>query len=125
MALVMPRTDIEQTLATMVQGVLEIDQVGIHHNFFDLGADSVHLVRLRNKLQEMWSGDIPMVALFNHPTISDLAQYLSEQPRMKKPEEPTLSATANQQISDRAAKQREFLKRQQAMRTERMQSRDD
>ncbi|MCB0211209.1 MAG: amino acid adenylation domain-containing protein, partial [Anaerolineae bacterium] len=79
--LVLPQTDVERTLATMVQAVLQIDQIGIHHNFFDLGADSVHLVQLRNKLQETWGRDIPMVTLFNHPTISDLAQYLTEQTR--------------------------------------------
>src|SRR6185369_5256068 len=40
-----PHSDLEHLLATIAQDVLQLEQVGIQENFFELGGDSVQLVQ--------------------------------------------------------------------------------
>lgn len=75
-----PETDLEQTLTSIVQEVLEVAEIGIHHNFFDLGGNSVHMVQILNKLRETFQREIPITEIFRHPTINVLATYLSQEP---------------------------------------------
>jgi SagB-type dehydrogenase family enzyme len=77
-AYVAPQTEVEQTISTILQEVLDIQKIGIHDNFFDLGANSLHLVRVQNKLEEALKRDISVLDLFEHTTISALAEYLSQ-----------------------------------------------
>ncbi len=78
--LVLPRTEIERTLARIVSEVLKVESVGVHSNFFELGGNSVDLVLVYGKLKETLGLDLPIVDLFRRPTISLLAEYLSEGP---------------------------------------------
>ena len=47
---VAPRTDLEKLLAKIWAEVLGLEQVGIHHNFFDLGGHSLQAVQLVSKI---------------------------------------------------------------------------
>jgi pyochelin synthetase len=73
---VAPRNKLEQTIAAVVQEVLEIERASIQDKFFDMGADSVQIIRIQSKLAGLLQQDIPVLALFEHSTISDLAQFL-------------------------------------------------
>ncbi|HEX7183847.1 MAG TPA: amino acid adenylation domain-containing protein, partial [Thermoanaerobaculia bacterium] len=77
-AFVAPESEIEQLLAGIVCEVLGVSQVGIHDNFFDLGANSVHMVRVYNALRQATGREMSMVDVFNHPSISLLARHLAE-----------------------------------------------
>lgn len=101
-----PKTEVQETLARIVQEVLRIETVGIHHNFFDLGANSLHLVRIHRKFKEAFDREVPIVDLFKNPTISLLTQYLSQH---------EVEKTSFKKISTRAAKQKEFMKRQKRL----------
>jgi acyl transferase domain-containing protein/long-subunit acyl-CoA synthetase (AMP-forming) len=57
--------------------VLRVEQGRPHDNFFDLGGNSLLLSELQSKLSEALKREIPLVELFNHPTIESLARYLS------------------------------------------------
>ncbi|MEE8524784.1 MAG: amino acid adenylation domain-containing protein [Thermoanaerobaculia bacterium] len=72
-----PQTEMEQTISGILQSVLEIDRVGVDDNFFDLGANSLLLVQVHSRLQEMLGREIHAVEIFNHPTVATLAAYLS------------------------------------------------
>jgi amino acid adenylation domain-containing protein len=74
----LPQTDLERTLAEAVKELLHLDSVSLNSNFFDLGANSVHLVQLHSKLTAALGRSIPIVELFRHPTITFLARYLAE-----------------------------------------------
>jgi epothilone synthetase B len=63
-----------------VQAVLEVGEIGIHHNFFDLGGNSVHIVQILNKARKTFQREIPITEIFRHPTISAMAAYLSQEP---------------------------------------------
>ena len=76
---VAPQTEMEQTMAGIWQEVLQVEKVGIHDNFFDLGGTSVHLVRVHARLRELAEQELPIVKMFEYPTIQSLIQYTSRQ----------------------------------------------
>lgn len=47
-------------------------------NFFDLGGNSLSLMKVHARLQEKMEGDLPVVDLFRHTTIRALARHLGE-----------------------------------------------
>jgi amino acid adenylation domain-containing protein len=75
---VMPRTDIERDLSEIVREVLGLESVGVHHTFFDLGGTSVDLVKIHAKINARLGREIRVVDLFRRPTISLLAEYLTQ-----------------------------------------------
>jgi amino acid adenylation domain-containing protein len=73
---VIPQTYIEQRIAALWAEVLEVEQIGIEDNFFDLGGHSLLLVRVHSRLGDLFGRKIPITALFQHPTVHTLARYL-------------------------------------------------
>ncbi|MGD9823131.1 amino acid adenylation domain-containing protein [Desulfobacter sp.] len=73
-----PRTELERSIADIISEVVGIERVGILDNFFDLGADSIQLVRIHTIINKRIKQTINIVDLFGHPTISSLAEYLSQ-----------------------------------------------
>ena len=73
-----PATVLERELAAIFQEVLGVPSVGVHESFFDLGGSSVHLVQAHIRLQARLGRELPLIEMFNHPTVSRLASYLGE-----------------------------------------------
>jgi amino acid adenylation domain-containing protein len=71
-----PKTRAEKTIAGIVREVLGLDALGVDDNFFDLGGNSLLLVQVHGRLEQAFERAIPMVALFNHPTVRSLAAHL-------------------------------------------------
>ncbi|WP_298917442.1 type I polyketide synthase [uncultured Nostoc sp.] len=74
-----PRNLIEQEIVNLWQELLGVQKVGIHDNFFKLGGDSLTGVTLINKFQQKLSKTIPIAALFEAPTVAELAEYCQKQ----------------------------------------------
>ncbi|WP_338848356.1 amino acid adenylation domain-containing protein [Massilia sp. W12] len=72
------RNQNEQTIATICMQVLSLEQIGIHDNFFDIGANSLNLIAINNRLKEAFARDIPLTALFEHTSIARLAAFLDQ-----------------------------------------------
>jgi aryl carrier-like protein len=53
-------------------------ETGVEDNFFDVGGHSLLLVQIQTRLREALQKEIPIVSLFEHPTIRSLARYLKE-----------------------------------------------
>lgn len=77
-AYVPPQKEIEHTIAAIWQEVLQVEKIGIHANFFDVGGRSLAMIRVYNKLREIFAGEISVVELFKYPTIGGMAEYLSQ-----------------------------------------------
>ena len=73
------RSVIEHEIAGMWRDLLKLDRVGMNDNFFDLGGHSLLIVRLQSRLQERFGCDLPLVKLFQKPTIASLAACLESQ----------------------------------------------
>jgi acyl carrier protein len=75
---VAPREGREAALAALWREALGVERVGIHDNFFDLGGHSLLLVRLQTRISVETGIDLPVLELFEHPTVSALARRLDE-----------------------------------------------
>ncbi len=73
---VLPRTELEKTIAAAWQAALGIDQVGVYDNFFDLGGHSLRMIQIHQKLRAELSLDIELLNLFQFPTIDSLVRFL-------------------------------------------------
>lgn len=72
-----PRTHTEQLLVGIWLAVLEIDRVGVHDNFVDLGGDSISAERCVSRIRDALQVDVPIEALFAQDTdIAMLAEYI-------------------------------------------------
>ena len=71
-----PQTEIERKLVTAWKEVLQLERVGIHDNFFDIGGHSFRMFQLRNHLKDLFQIDFSMVDLFRYPNIHTLAQHI-------------------------------------------------
>ena len=67
---------LQQAIANIWKEILNIDEVGIEDNFFDLGGHSLLLVKVHKKIKQLLDKDIPIVTLFQHPTIKSLSAVL-------------------------------------------------
>ncbi len=65
-----PRSGLERSIAEVWREVLGVEQVGVEDNFFDRGGHSLLLIRVHSRLQKILDREIPVVDLFNHPTIA-------------------------------------------------------
>ena len=77
-----PQNAIEQTIVTIWQEVLNLEQVGIEHNFFEIGGNSLLITqvytKLKNALPDQIENQISIVDLFKYSTIRSLAKHLSQ-----------------------------------------------
>lgn len=63
---------------TIVKDVLNKDSINPKANFFDIGASSIDLIRLNNRLNEEFDKKITIVELFENPNIESLVKYFSK-----------------------------------------------
>ncbi|GAA2206824.1 hypothetical protein GCM10009850_022820 [Nonomuraea monospora] len=68
-----PSSPTERRVAAIWADALDLTQVGLHDNFFDLGGNSIRLLSVLTALR---GGDLRLVDLFRHPTVAALAAFL-------------------------------------------------
>jgi amino acid adenylation domain-containing protein len=71
-----PRTRTETLLAEIWREVLRLETVGIHHNFFLLGGDSILAAQFISRIRDTLNAELSMVRLFEMPTVAKLAAWL-------------------------------------------------
>ncbi len=91
---VLPQTEVERTLASMVQAVLQVETLGIHSNFFELGASSLQIIELMALVRETLKIELPLTSFFEKPTIGKLAEAID----IALQEEASTAATATTTI---------------------------
>lgn len=75
---VAPRTAEEEAIAKICAEALNIERVGLNDNFFDLGGNSLIATRLIFQLQEHFQVKLPLVRLFESPTVPGLATAIAD-----------------------------------------------
>jgi amino acid adenylation domain-containing protein len=106
-----PRSELERTLAGLWAEALDLDAEAVdpEASFFELGGHSLQVVRLHARLTEALGREIPIVELFDHPSVASLAAHLG---RRSQPG----PAAAPPAAEDRAAARRDAMSRRRAAR---------
>lgn len=73
---VAPRNETEKAICQVWQDFMGMEQVGIHDNFFDLGASSPDIVQVTNRLNQALQTNEAVVTLFTYPSVAELAKYI-------------------------------------------------
>ena len=72
-----PATEVERKLAAIFRGLLGMDEIGVDDNFFDLGANSLMMVQVVEKIRTELGLKISLVRLFQFPTLGGLAAAIA------------------------------------------------
>jgi amino acid adenylation domain-containing protein len=73
-----PRDNLERQLANIWEKILDVKTIGVQDNFFELGGHSLLAVRLFAQIENRFGRRLPLAALFQAPTIEQLANVLRE-----------------------------------------------
>ncbi|WP_284415789.1 phosphopantetheine-binding protein, partial [Acidovorax sp. SUPP3334] len=73
-----PQGEIEEALAAIWAEVLGLERVGRNDHFFDIGGHSLLLVRVHRLLQSRCQVSLPLVQLFQYPTVAALARRIHQ-----------------------------------------------
>lgn len=68
-----PETSVEETLVAIWSEVLGVKEIGVKHNFFDLGGHSLKAATIVTKIHKALNVDVPLKEIFINPTIRELA----------------------------------------------------
>jgi len=71
------RTDVEQAVAGVWRDVLKLERLSVDDNFFDLGGHSLLATQIVARIREELLVDLPLRALFEHPTVAGLTRRIS------------------------------------------------
>ena len=75
------KSKMEEKMVNEISKMFELDKskVSISQNFFDLGINSIHIVKLKLSMSTDMGLDVPIVKFFEYPTIASLAKYCENQ----------------------------------------------
>jgi non-ribosomal peptide synthetase component F len=101
-----PVREFELKIAKIWEAVLEVRPVGVNDNFFDLGGHSLAATRVVSQVIEQFQLEIPIQALFESPTVAQMASVVIEH-HYKKLGQSQLESILNEleSLSEEEAKQ--------------------
>jgi amino acid adenylation domain-containing protein len=73
-----PRTPVEEMLASTWAEVLGLPQVGVSHNFFELGGESLLAMQVISRVRNHFNLEVPLGLLFESPTVAGFAERVEE-----------------------------------------------
>jgi acyl carrier protein len=73
-----PRTPTEERMAQIWKEVLNLDQIGVHDNFFDLGGHSLLATQLLSRVHDVFEVRPPLRTIFETPTIAGFAETIAQ-----------------------------------------------
>jgi acyl-CoA synthetase (AMP-forming)/AMP-acid ligase II/acyl carrier protein len=69
---------VERQLKAIVDEALPGKHVDVDDNLFEVGASSLTLIQIHEKIDELYPGQVDLTELFDFPTVSQLAKHLEQ-----------------------------------------------
>jgi hypothetical protein len=110
--LMVPENELEKVIAAVWGDILGIAQPGVTDNFFDLGGHSMLMVQVCNRLRDLLNRAVPVLMMFQFPTIRALADALKDAPHSN-----SSNSRSNDAAAERARKQRQNIQARAALNT--------
>jgi amino acid adenylation domain-containing protein len=76
-----PRNFVEETLVKIWADILDVDRVGIHDSFFDLGGHSLAATRIVSRVVKAFPSELPLKVFFDSPTVAEMAEVIVQNQR--------------------------------------------
>jgi len=73
-----PQSATEKRVASIVATLLGLETVGVKDNFFYLGGNSLFGTQLIARLRDAFNVEVPLLGLFDHPTVAELAREVEQ-----------------------------------------------
>ncbi|MFZ6011104.1 MAG: condensation domain-containing protein [Bacteroidota bacterium] len=74
--LVLPTTPTQQMLVATLQALLQVEAISIHHDFFQIGGNSIKAIKLAHEIKKLWKVTIGLRDIFKFPVIEKLAEMI-------------------------------------------------
>jgi acyl-CoA synthetase (AMP-forming)/AMP-acid ligase II len=69
-------TDIERSLRDICEQELEGRNIDRDESLFDIGASSIKLLAIHQRVEQQWPGLVDVTDIFDHPSIADLSRFI-------------------------------------------------
>ena len=79
-----PRTKAEQDVADIWQECLQLTEIDIRDNFFEMGGHSLIAVQVMTKLEQNTGKRFPLSVLFEYPTVEKMARLIQSKEKLVK-----------------------------------------
>jgi acyl carrier protein len=76
--LLAPRTNTERKLLDILKEILNVSEMGIHDNLFELGVNSLKVIAIHSRILEEFRVEIPLNSLFENINIEQLANFIDK-----------------------------------------------
>ena len=73
-----PIGEIETNLSEIWCDVMHIGSIGRNDNFFDLGGDSLDMLRVANRIRAFYEVEIDFGSFFENPTVAGLSSCIEQ-----------------------------------------------
>ncbi|WP_283134731.1 condensation domain-containing protein, partial [Rhizohabitans arisaemae] len=91
-------TPAQQAVAGIWRELLGHPDPGLDDNFFELGGHSLLATQAVTRIRHEWGADLPLRAVFEHPTVGELAQALEETTLVRQDAEPVWNGERPERI---------------------------
>lgn len=74
-----PQNKVEEKILAIWQSVLEVNKIGVNDNFFDIGGNSLLVMKVVQKIQQelnVTEDQVAVMTMFKYPTIALMAQQI-------------------------------------------------
>jgi acyl carrier protein len=85
-----PGSEIDKKIAGIWKEILKQEKISIHDNFFEIGGDSLLIIRLNSSLKKAFNKDISVASMFRYPTVRTMGEYLAGNETVENAEGPLL-----------------------------------
>ncbi|GIO85790.1 hypothetical protein J25TS5_27220 [Paenibacillus faecis] len=83
------QTQIERDIQQICREVLGKDEIGIRDSYFEMGAGSLHLAQMADRIEQKFAIKLAVADLFAYPSIAALAKYLKTEKTLLQTSEAT------------------------------------
>lgn len=76
---VAPENELQQAIAETWKSVLNKDSIGVDDNFFEIGGNSLGILKLKDQLRKQLGHEVPDIKFLEYPTIRTFHAYLENE----------------------------------------------